>query len=327
MNNQAVYLAIILFAYYIVVCWLLMRRFVGHSIIHRVSQIAIPASQVLLAELLMLCCALFDLPLWESFSLACLCVACGPADAFLFRLLDEAFSADEASLRLNFVQQQLQMQEESRKRVRLEAENASRIRAHMIEQLQAAFTQLDVKDAESATLDLERAVELAGNRPARLCSNSAADALLQMKAHLADRQGIAFEVSVDIPTELDIREIELCAVLANLIDNAMHATEKLPADKRIVRVSARMRGRYLAITVRNSFSPEDELALGASAARRKRAAAKGMLLDVEHGWGRDIVRTVAEQHEGTFESSRDGEGLFVASVVMLVRGDRAGDVA
>lgn len=317
MSNPAVCLSVILFVYYAAVCWLLMKRFEGHGVIHRVAQIAIPACQVLLGELLMACCIMYDFPIWESFSLACLCIACGPADAFLFRMLDTAFSAHEARLRLGMVQQQLQAQEESRERARLESQAAASIRAHMLDQLYAASDQLVEKDAAGATYDLECAIELAGNRPSRMCAHHAADALLQTKSHMAAQDQVTFEVACDIPSDLAIPDIELCAVLANLVDNALHATVKLPVEDRLVRVQARLKGRYLSVVVRNSFHPSDEDAQKASAVHRRRAAAVGKLLGVEHGWGRDIVRGIAAKHAGSFGSSRDSEGLYVASAVML----------
>ncbi len=327
MSNPAFYLAIILLPYYITVCVLLMRRFSGRGLIHRMAQIAIPASQIMLSELLMLACALYDLAGWESFSLACLCIVCGPIDAYLFKLLDSGFAANESRLRLQMVQQQLRMQRETRERARLEARAAASIRAHMLEQLQAASSRLIAKDVAGVAHDLGSAVRLAGNRPARLCSNHALDALLQMKSHAAMQQRITFEVSADVPVELEIRDIELCAVFANLIDNAMHAVMKLPAEERIVRVRARMKGRYLSLIVRNSFTPEDEAGLAAAGIRRRRAAATGRLLDVEHGWGRNIVLRLAKSHGGTFESSLDSEGLYVASVVMLAAPSRVDDAA
>ena len=317
MSNLAVCLSVILLVYYVVVCGLLMKRFKGYGAIHRASQTAILVSQVLLAELLMACCIIYDFPAWEAFSLACACIACGPVDAFSFRMLDDAFSAHETRLRLGMVQQQLQAQEESRERARLESQAAASIRAHMLDQLYAAADQLVDENAAGATCDLERAIELAGGRPSRMCSHHAADALLQTKSHMASQNQVAFEVSCDIPADLAIPDIDLCAVLANLIDNALHAAVKLPADDRLVRVQARLKGRYLSIVVRNSFHPSDETAQTESAARRKRAAAVGKLLGVEHGWGRDIVRGIAAKHGGAFESSRDSEGLYVASVVML----------
>ena len=66
--------------------------------------------------------------------------------------------------------------------------------------------------------------------------NVMADALLSGKLAAAQAKGIALHVKAQIPKGLAMSDVELCALLGNLIDNAMEACEKLPENERFLRV-------------------------------------------------------------------------------------------
>ncbi len=300
----------------------LMHRFGGRRRAQRAAQLLFPISQFLVVELLVACCLAYKLPLFESVLFTCLGICCLPIDASLFRALDRSFDAEAEELRAGLLSEQLAVQQACQARARSEAAEAARVRRSMIDQLRAADAQLDERSAAGATRNLEQAVELAGTRALRLCQNHAIDALLQVKSHAAREAGIAFDVAADVPIDLNLPEVEVCGVLANLVDNAMNATRELDEGKRLVKVSACVRANFLVISVRNSYAAQACEAKGAkapsSAASRKPAEPS---LRVRHGWGQGIVRSIAERHGGTFEVSADDEGLYVATAIMTIDGD------
>ena len=51
----------------------------------------------------------------------------------------------------------------------------------------------------------------------------------------AERLGIRTELSLAIPDQLPVSTEELSTVFANAIENAIHACEKLPREKRVIR--------------------------------------------------------------------------------------------
>ena len=308
----------------------LMRRFGGRRRTQRLAQLLFPASQFAVVVLLVACCVVYELPIYESVVFACLGIACLPIDARLFRALDRSFDVEAEEMRARMLAEQLEVQQACQSHAKAEAAEAARVRRSMIEQLRAADAQLDERSAAGATRDLARAVEIAGTRALRLCQNHAVDALLQVKSYAAREAGIDITVSADVPADLNLPEVEVCGVLANLIDNAMNATRALDEGQRLIKVSARVRANFLVVTVGNScVAPAGGRGVSASdapagafrpaSAPWKQTASRPSLA-VEHGWGQGIVNSIAKRHDGTFDVAFDDEGLYVASVVMAIDG-------
>lgn len=66
--------------------------------------------------------------------------------------------------------------------------------------------------------------------------NVMADAVLNTKLYAADRINARINVKASIPKEIRINDIELCALLGNLLDNAVESCERLPEGERFIRV-------------------------------------------------------------------------------------------
>lgn len=81
--------------------------------------------------------------------------------------------------------------------------------------------------------------ELADKRPI-LCANAAVDALAGHYDQEARQQGVAVEWKLELPRLVPMPETDLCTILGNLVENSLHATQKLAPDQRQVRVMARM---------------------------------------------------------------------------------------
>lgn len=63
----------------------------------------------------------------------------------------------------------------------------------------------------------------------RICDNLVVDALLSMKMQEARRTGVDFHCDVQVSSSTPLSDVELCAVFANLCDNALHACERMGA--------------------------------------------------------------------------------------------------
>lgn len=66
--------------------------------------------------------------------------------------------------------------------------------------------------------------------------NVMADTVLNTKLYAADRINARINVKASIPKEIRINDIELCALLGNLLDNAVESCERLPEGERFIRV-------------------------------------------------------------------------------------------
>ena len=66
--------------------------------------------------------------------------------------------------------------------------------------------------------------------------NVMADAILNSKLSVAEKLNIALNVKAYIPSVLPLSDVELCAVMGNLLDNAVEACAKLPESERFMRI-------------------------------------------------------------------------------------------
>ena len=78
------------------------------------------------------------------------------------------------------------------------------------------------------------------------CENPTVNAAVCHYAALAQQAGIEVQAALDIPAGLAVDSLELSMVVSNLMENAIHACEKLPGgQKRYLRFTARPVGRLL----------------------------------------------------------------------------------
>ena len=95
--------------------------------------------------------------------------------------------------------------------------------------------------------------ELSDARPT-LCANAAMDALAGHYDYEARQQGIPIEWKMELPKILPLPEADLCTILGNLLENALHASQKLPPEQRQVKVLARMLSpAMLGLMVENRY--------------------------------------------------------------------------
>ena len=226
-----------------------------------------------------------------------------------------------------------------RQRSRHERDQASALRDQLRERLEQARADLRADQAGKAGESLEDVISLIGARPQRFCQHPAVDALLEQKARAAKDLGASFCAELDIPADIQLPGVELCAVFSNLLDNALNACAKSPDGERRVEAAARLWGMYLVVDVENSCPPSRERGRvegvsatgGAGGSSRPPSGDVGHQgddgtaspfpdLSVPHGWGQGIVREVARRHDGTFEAGKvDG----VYRVRVILKQDRA----
>ena len=84
--------------------------------------------------------------------------------------------------------------------------------------------------------------------------NVMVDAALNAKLSLARSKDITLTVAARVPERLSVKDIDLCVVIGNLMDNAMEACLKLPKEKRFIRVYMDIKGQNLYLSVTNSSS-------------------------------------------------------------------------
>lgn len=86
--------------------------------------------------------------------------------------------------------------------------------------------------------------------------NMMADAILNSKITMALKQKIDLNCDAFLPEELFITDTDLCTLLGNILDNALESCEKLPEEKRFIRIYLAMVKEQFYLSVQNA-SPQE----------------------------------------------------------------------
>lgn len=130
------------------------------------------------------------------------------------------------------------------------------------------------------------------------------DYLINSKAAAAAADQIQFQAQVEFPQHTNIRSVDLCAILGNLLDNALEAAGQVTEpEERFVRLTIRRINQMLVIKVENRFVTLPAQEQG----ELKTTKTEGGL----HGWGLKSARTAAEKYDGMVQTGYSGN-LFRA---------------
>ena len=66
-------------------------------------------------------------------------------------------------------------------------------------------------------------------------------------------QETVFEADTAIPESIPVDPMDLCSLLGNVLDNALEAAARLPADQRHISLSARVEKGLFAVKVSNTY--------------------------------------------------------------------------
>ncbi len=139
-----------------------------------------------------------------------------------------------------------------------------------------------------------------------------ADYLINSKAAAAEADGIRFQAQVEFPRRTNIRSVDLCAILGNLLDNAIEAARQVPDPSgRTVALTIRRIHQMLVIKVENSFAASPVQENG----ELKTTKTEGGL----HGWGLKSAQTAAEKYDGMVQTGVSGE-VFRAVATLSYQG-------
>lgn len=136
--------------------------------------------------------------------------------------------------------------------------------------------------------------------------NDFLDILIRDKAKTAQAKQIDFSAAVSFADASFIEPFDISAIFGNALDNAIEASEKLPADERLITVKAERIRNMLVVKVDNNAPKET----ATSCATTK---ADGFL----HGFGLPNIKAAVEKYDGHW-NIRTEDGVFSLKLVIPI---------
>ena len=135
--------------------------------------------------------------------------------------------------------------------------------------------------------------------------NVSVNAILSSKISIAKKHTINVNCKATVPANLKISDVHLCAIIGNLLDNAIEACEKVPPQNRFIRVYIGLFKEQLYISVTNSTE----------ATRRKKLTELITTKKGEHGLGLRRVDKIVEQYDG-YINRKNEPGVFATEIML-----------
>ena len=140
------------------------------------------------------------------------------------------------------------------------------------------------------------------------CANSAVNAVLTAYIVQAGNEGCTVETKLRVPETLPFEETDICVILANALENAVHASQELPEDRRRIGVELELtENQRLLISVENPWPYPVAFGPDGLPESPKREG---------HGLGLQSVKRVTEKYGGLFRCQWE-EGRFLFRTVLM----------
>ena len=175
--------------------------------------------------------------------------------------------------------------------------------------------------------------------PLQYAKNPVVNALIWHYAFQAEKQGVELRLQLDVDREINISAADLCAILSNLLENALEACRRRSEgdNKRYIALSIGQKPSMLAIRMENSTDGNVAVSGGSSVAGGSSSVVSGGSSAVSgnysttgggavflsskaigrKGYGLDSIRAVVARYNGEAEFSFDNGNKTFSSIVLL----------
>lgn len=142
--------------------------------------------------------------------------------------------------------------------------------------------------------------------------NDIVDAVLNQKNATARELHIGITIHADVPEKLGIKSIDMCAILSNLIDNAIEASIRIKEENnRCIQVKISPYKSYMLILISNHVDPNETINI---------KTLKTMKKGENHGLGTDIVKNTVRKYDGTIEYFYEND-IFTVKILIKMEAE------
>ena len=144
--------------------------------------------------------------------------------------------------------------------------------------------------------------------PRHFCENELVNLLCSSFSNKAARMDAGFTVDARLPKELPVSDTELCSILSNGLENALHAVGTLEKPLKWVELYCGVRLNKLLIEIKNPYAGQITMRDDLPVSDRD-----------GHGYGCRSIRSIATQNRGlcTFDAEH---GVFTLRVMIPLHG-------
>ena len=213
---------------------------------------------------------------------------------------------------------ELAAQRQQYERVAMESSRLIALRhdmRHLVTALGGFLAEGDVRGARRYCADI--AGSIAGGAERRYCRNFALNALVAHYVDRAERAGVSAAIELDVPERAGrIKDDDLCAIAANMLENAIEACARMgAAEEKFISLRSRADEGTLTLVMSNSYGG-DLKPSGDTYLSNKRDG---------EGVGLSSIRAIAERCGGALKcEARDG--VFLTSVYLVTAMSPQGDL-
>lgn len=145
--------------------------------------------------------------------------------------------------------------------------------------------------------------------------NKAVSAILYIERSKAHAAGLTIESKLVIPQQILVDDLDLNALLANLLDNAIEACIRDGISGGVIELFMRQQDSYLYITIKNPVGgdtdPGERLKLNTSKSDNRHI----------HGYGSKIVASVVKKYDGIIKYDIL-DGLFTVDIMLTLGSEK-----
>lgn len=139
------------------------------------------------------------------------------------------------------------------------------------------------------------------------CSDELVNSILTIKQEQCRGKGIPFTVEAEDCIYNDIEEVDIVALLHNLLDNAIEAQERIPeGGEKGIWFSINRDGKQIFIDMKNRVTEGQKVTFRTKKQRHE-----------EHGIGTKIIENLVEKYHGSTEFvQEEAAGIFEEHIVL-----------
>lgn len=135
--------------------------------------------------------------------------------------------------------------------------------------------------------------------------NVSADAIVSSKVSIARKNDITVDCKAQVPKTLSVSDVDLCAILGNLLDNAIESCARVEPERRFLRIYIGIYRRQLYISVSNATRER----------KRKKQSELITGKNGEHGFGLQRIDRIAQKYDG-YVNRKNEPGVFATEIML-----------